>query len=197
MNNRTLIAHVRKNEDGSWATAQPLIDHLEGTAQLASKFAKKFNSSSWAYVAGLAHDAGKSTSAWQHYLETKSGYDEGAHLETKQGKRDHSTPSASLSHSAPSFEVTLAARISHDIGQGREDYRCYIRTGNDYDWEAGLDFKRGKLGNLSFYSLLSLRYNKVPPVEDAPSYQCKDEGSTSRVSVKISLLSNVNKYTCS
>jgi CRISPR-associated endonuclease/helicase Cas3 len=91
-----LIAHVKKNEDGSWALPQPLIDHLEGTARLASKFAEIFNSSSWAYVAGLAHDTGKSPLAWQHYLETESGYDEEAHLETKSGKHDHSSPSAKL-----------------------------------------------------------------------------------------------------
>lgn len=68
MNNRTLIAHVRKNEDGSWAPAQPLIDHLEGTAQLASKFAKTFNSSSWAYAMGLAHDA-----AYMHPNQNRMG----------------------------------------------------------------------------------------------------------------------------
>lgn len=91
-----VIAHVRKNEDGTWASPQPLIDHLEGSARRASKFAETFNSSSWAYAAGLAHDTGKSPPAWQHYLETKSGYDEGAHLETKPGKQDHSSPSAKL-----------------------------------------------------------------------------------------------------
>jgi len=110
-----------------------------------------------------------------------------------KANENNATPSALPSHSAPSFKVTLAPRISYNIWTGREGYWCYIvRTRDDYDWEVGLDFKRGKLGNLPFYSLLSLRYNKVPPVEDAPSYQCKDEGSTSRVSVKISLSSNVN-----
>ena len=68
MNNNTLIAHVRKNEDGSWAPAQPLIDHLKGTAELASKFAKTFNSSSWEYAAGLAHDA-----AYMHPNQNRMG----------------------------------------------------------------------------------------------------------------------------
>lgn len=184
MNNSTLIAHVRKNEDGLWAPPQPLIDHLEGSTRLASKFAETLNSSFWAYAEGLAHDIGKATPAWEHYLGAKSGYDEEAHLETKQGKRDHSTPSASLSHSAPSFEVTLAARISHDIWKGREEYRCYIRTRNDYDWEVGLDIKRCKVGHSPACCWLSLRYNKAPPIEGAPSHQCKDEESTNKVSAK-------------
>jgi len=96
MNNGPLIAHVRKNEDGSWAPPQLLVDHLEATAQLASRFAKVFNSSLWAYLAGMVHDIGKSSPEWQRYLETKSGYDEEAHLETKLGKLDHSSSGAKL-----------------------------------------------------------------------------------------------------
>ena len=59
MNNPELIAHVRKNEDGTWANPQPLINHLEGSAKLASRFAEAFNSASWAYAAGFTHDIGK------------------------------------------------------------------------------------------------------------------------------------------
>jgi CRISPR-associated endonuclease/helicase Cas3 len=91
-----LIAHVKKNEDGSWASPQSVSDHLSGTAALASKYAASFESSSWAYAAGIGHDTGKSSLAWQNYIKTVSGYDEEAHLETKTGKQDHSTPSAKL-----------------------------------------------------------------------------------------------------
>ncbi|HOE99514.1 MAG TPA: CRISPR-associated helicase Cas3' [Rectinema sp.] len=94
MNNPELIAHVRKNKDGTWANPQPLIDHLEGSAKLASRFAEAFNSASWAYAAGFTHDIGKAASIWQHYLRVKSGYDDEAHLEIKAGKQDHSSPSA-------------------------------------------------------------------------------------------------------
>lgn len=89
-----LIAHVRKNDDGTWDQPQPLDEHLKRCAALASKFASTFNSSDWGYILGLAHDIGKSSPAWQQYLATKSGFDEEACLETKPGKKDHSTPSA-------------------------------------------------------------------------------------------------------
>lgn len=55
MDKDTLIAHVRKNEDGSWAPPQPLIDHIEGSARLASEFAETFDSSAWGYAEKLAH----------------------------------------------------------------------------------------------------------------------------------------------
>lgn len=90
------IAHVRKNPDGSWAEPQGLEDHLEGTARLAEGFAKVFASGAWGLVLGLCHDTGKSPQAWQRYLGRKSGYDEEAHLETKPGTMDHSTPGAKL-----------------------------------------------------------------------------------------------------
>ena len=96
MNKDTLIAHVRKNEDGSWAPPQPLINHLEGSARLASKFAETFDSSAWGYAEGIGHDTGKGKPPWQQYIKRESGYDEEAHLETKPGKRDHSSPSAKL-----------------------------------------------------------------------------------------------------
>ena len=96
MKDDTPIAHVRKNEDDTWAEPQSLTDHLVGTANLASKFAESFGSSAWAYAAGIAHDTGKSPEAWQRYLGNKSGYNEEAHLETKPGTKDHSTPSAKL-----------------------------------------------------------------------------------------------------
>ena len=91
------LAHVRRNEDNTWADPQGLDEHLEGTARLSEEFAQAFDSGEWGRVCGLAHDTGKSTEAWQRYLSRKSGYyDEEAHLETKSGKEDHSSPSARL-----------------------------------------------------------------------------------------------------
>lgn len=90
------IAHVRRNEEGSWAEPQGLEEHLLGTAKLAEGFSAAFDSGPWGYAAGIGHDTGKSTEVWQRYLRTKSGYDEDAHLETKAGKQEHSAPGANL-----------------------------------------------------------------------------------------------------
>lgn len=90
------IAHVRRNEDGTWAEPQSLEDHLIGTARSAAAFAADFDSESWGYAAGVSHDTGKGTHDWQRYLRNKSGFDEDAHLETKVGKKEHSAPSAKL-----------------------------------------------------------------------------------------------------
>ena len=91
------IAHVRKNNDGTWAAPQRLSEHLEGTSRLAELHAAKFQSGEWGKSAGLAHDAGKGRAVWQKYLKLKSGYyDEEAHLEGKTGKMPHAIYGAKL-----------------------------------------------------------------------------------------------------
>lgn len=90
------IAHVKKENEHQWAEPHWLTDHLQCTAAKAAEFARKFNSESWAYAAGIGHDAGKGTATWQSYLKRESGYDESAHLENITGRVDHSTPSAKL-----------------------------------------------------------------------------------------------------
>jgi CRISPR-associated endonuclease/helicase Cas3 len=90
MKDNEYIAHVRKNEDGTWAPPQLLSDHLNGTARLAQAYADKFQSGLWGKAAGLAHDAGKGRAIWQSHLRKKSGFfDEEAHLEGKPGKMPH------------------------------------------------------------------------------------------------------------
>lgn len=91
-----LIAHVRKNDDGSWAAPHTLLDHSEGTARLAELFSSKFHSGEWGNTLGLGHDAGKGRLPWQQYLKSKSGYDEEAHLEGKGGKIPHAIHGAEL-----------------------------------------------------------------------------------------------------
>ena len=93
-----MIAHVRKNENGTWAEPQSLMEHLEGTAQRAQRNAAKFDSGEWGRALGLNHDTGKGRLVWQDYLKDKSGfgYDEDAHLEGKPGKILHAIYGAKL-----------------------------------------------------------------------------------------------------
>lgn len=94
--NEKFIAHVRKNDDGTWVSPHGLIEHLENTARLTEIYTDKFNSGEWGKAAGLAHDVGKGRAEWQKYLKLKSGYDEEAHLEGKTGKIPHAIHGAKL-----------------------------------------------------------------------------------------------------
>ena len=45
------IAHIEERK-------QRLIDHLDGTAKLAGKFAESFGKYEWGYCIGMLHDLG-------------------------------------------------------------------------------------------------------------------------------------------
>lgn len=91
-----LIAHIRKNEDGTWAIPHKLYEHIIGTSELAEAYADEFHSRAWGKAVGLAHDAGKGRPLWQRYLQANSGYDEEAHMEGKVGRIPHAIHGAVL-----------------------------------------------------------------------------------------------------
>jgi CRISPR-associated endonuclease/helicase Cas3 len=54
----TYLAHVRRNEDGSFAVHH-LEEHLRAVGHLASEFASTFGHADWGHLAGLWHDLGE------------------------------------------------------------------------------------------------------------------------------------------
>lgn len=80
---------------------EPLERHLEEVAALASAFAEPFGVSDWARLAGLWHDLGKYSTAFQNYLRGSAGPD--VHLAERTGKTDHST--AGAQHAAQRIEI--------------------------------------------------------------------------------------------
>jgi CRISPR-associated endonuclease/helicase Cas3 len=86
------IAHV-KTSDQKTFEIQGLIDHLNGTACLASNFADQFNNKEWGRVLGLWHDLGKYSKDFQEYIRINSGYEEDDQNRTKT---DHSSAAAIL-----------------------------------------------------------------------------------------------------
>ncbi|MBI4843712.1 MAG: CRISPR-associated helicase Cas3' [Nitrospirae bacterium] len=76
-----------------------LEEHLKGTAELAKSFADAFGSGEWGYLAGLWHDLGKYSDAFQKMLFASVN----AHIETRSGRVDHST--AGAIHSVEKFNI--------------------------------------------------------------------------------------------
>jgi CRISPR-associated endonuclease/helicase Cas3 len=143
--NKEFIAHVRKNNDGTWASPHLLSEHLDGTAKLAETFAAKFHSGEWGKAVGLAHDAGKGRLVWQNYLRHKSGFDEEAHLEGKSGKMPHAIYGAKL--------------VEELFGKGFGRFLAYCIAGHHAglpDWssaegtgQSSLQFQENQVKNLS------------------------------------------------
>ena len=61
--------YAHSTESGNKNDWQPLEDHLRNVADLARIFASSFGAGNTAYLAGLLHDFGKYTQAFQDYLE--------------------------------------------------------------------------------------------------------------------------------
>jgi CRISPR-associated endonuclease/helicase Cas3 len=105
---------------------QKLEDHLHNVADRAATFAKPFNAYAWGYLAGLWHDVGKYSAAFQKYLKSTSNAD--PHLADFAVRTDHSTAGAKFS--VGKIDIIghlLAYPISgHHSGllDGRSDTAC-------------------------------------------------------------------------
>ena len=63
----------------------PLLVHLQGSARLAEGFAEAFDSGEWGRLAGLWHDLGKYSEAFQDYLLGSAGPGDGVHRRRSAG----------------------------------------------------------------------------------------------------------------
>lgn len=92
-NPKHYLAHVRRSDDGSFEIHE-LEEHLRAVAGLAGEFASTFGYADWGQLAGLWHDLGKYSSAFQSYIARGSGFDPEAHIEGGTGRVNHSSAGA-------------------------------------------------------------------------------------------------------
>lgn len=67
---------------------QPLEEHLQNVSVLAANFARPFGGDKWARLAGLWHDLGKYSNAFQAKLLIENGYE--AQIKMHTGRVVHS-----------------------------------------------------------------------------------------------------------
>ncbi len=88
------IAHVRQGDNGEW-NIHTLLDHSLGTGDRARLFAAPFNSAEWGELAGRWHDLGKVRPAFQKYIQTASGMNPNASIESeKDPNKNHASTGA-------------------------------------------------------------------------------------------------------
>ena len=127
---KEFIAHVKQEENGSWAEPHFLVDHLNDTANKAGTFASEFGNKDWGELVGFWHDLGKFLPAWQKYLCRKSGFDPEAHIEESNNRPNHSTAGAVLPF--VKFNDSPAAKLlAYVIGghhAGLPDWYAHLDT---------------------------------------------------------------------
>ena len=112
-------AHTLKDQPPSeW---QNLRDHLEGVAKLAEGFAEAFGAGPWGRLAGLWHDIGKYSAAFQDYLKTVTCPD--SHIADRATKTDHSTAGAQLAVATDGILGHLLAYVIAGHHSGLHDGR--------------------------------------------------------------------------
>jgi len=94
MSDKRFYAHSLEGQPlDKW---QPLYVHLKEVAVLASRFAKEFGSSDWAWNAGMLHDFGKAADEFQAYLRRENHIDDNGYDLTRRGRVNHSSAGAAL-----------------------------------------------------------------------------------------------------
>ncbi|MDY3821844.1 MAG: CRISPR-associated helicase Cas3' [Eubacteriales bacterium] len=139
------LAHI--SDDGRKQTVQ---EHLEGTARLCSEFAAEFDAAEQGYLAGISHDIGKYTEAFQRRLHGGP-------------KVDHATAGAIECANAGSGQAAVCVMGHHsglpDLGN--------IRTDQPGDATFYGRIKKGLMGGIEPYK--GNWPGKLPKTAPAPA----------------------------
>lgn len=164
---KEFIAHIKKNNDDSWAEPHLLNNHLNEVAKNAGEFAECFNNKDWGELIGCWHDLGKYHPVWQAYIRRETGYLEEAHLENYSGTIHHSTAGAVLAierfKNSPAANVVAYIIAGHHAGLA--------------DWYSHLDVRLFENG----MKLSNTDLNEIKKIDEAKQFINKEITKTTPV----------------
>lgn len=67
-----IISHIRKENNGD-ISIQQNVEHSQGVAELAKKFASEFGMGDFGFIMGILHDKGKEKNEFQNYIRYENG----------------------------------------------------------------------------------------------------------------------------
>jgi len=160
MKNERPLAHIKQLPTGEWQE-HALEEHLRAVGGLAAEYAESINGREWARLAGLWHDLGKYSAAFQGYIKTASGFERAeAHIEGMAGRVDHSTAGAIYAVDKFKAAGRVLAYLIAGHHAGLPDWA------GDANAAASLSYRLGKRQHLE-----SL------PIDAIPSDICDPEGN--------------------
>lgn len=107
---------------------QPLADHLHQVAELAADFAACFQSSDWAWNAGLLHDIGKLDPLFQNYLRRVNGLQDPEYDQNGHNRVNHSSAGGALAEAH--FPMPVGRILSYLIAGHHAGLPDYIAPDN-------------------------------------------------------------------
>lgn len=123
---KAFYAHSLVGADPSqWQTME---DHLQAVAKMCREFAAPFDAGDWGFPAGLWHDMGKYSQAFQDRIQNANDPD--AHIEKTAGRPDHSTAGAqhAVQKLGPAGKLIAYAIAGHHAGlpDGRSNQKSCL-----------------------------------------------------------------------
>lgn len=116
----TIYAHSLPNHPiKDW---QRLDSHLKQVSECASDFAQEFDSSAWAWNAGMLHDFGKVADEFQAYLRRENHIDDKEYDAVGFGRVNHSSAGSALAEERYGLLGRILAYLIAGHHAGLPDY---------------------------------------------------------------------------
>lgn len=189
------LAHIKTDEQGN-TVEQSLNDHLLNSAKYSSESIQRIGLENTGYLAGILHDMGKYTSAFQDYISGTSTAGRGDIIHTFQGCRyilEHYKSTTDPYEDVSAELLAYAVGAHHGqfdcVGENKKlglKYRC--EKENTGYHEAVQAYHKDCISETNINSLFVKSANELKPLLESIITKCPDD---SELSFELGLLARL------